>query len=149
MHYSLQGGPSGRGQNLTSNWELHFSIRSLYCDGTLNWITRNSVPRPDGPPCSTFDKIGRSGIYVPQAHSINWGRFTRVDDLRIPNHWSDLPFPQAANCAHVKCECGPADDATPRGRRTDDRIGGERRDATPLRHWVYSRKKPSVGIFKP
>ena len=35
MHYSLQGGPSGRGQNLTSNWELRFSIRSLYCDGTV------------------------------------------------------------------------------------------------------------------
>ena len=52
--YNLQGGPFGRGQPLvTSNWKLHFSIRSLYCDGTLNFMSTNtsSVPRPDGPPC--------------------------------------------------------------------------------------------------
>ena len=36
---------------LTLNWELRFSIRRLYCDGTLNLMSTNSVPRPDGPPC--------------------------------------------------------------------------------------------------
>ena len=33
---------------LTSNWEFRFIIRS---DGTLNLMSTNSVPRPDGPSC--------------------------------------------------------------------------------------------------
>ena len=36
---------------LTSNWELRVSIRSLYCDRTLNSMSTNSVPQPDGPAC--------------------------------------------------------------------------------------------------
>ena len=36
---------------LTSNWELRFSKRSVYCDGTLILMSTNSVPRPDGPRC--------------------------------------------------------------------------------------------------
>ena len=36
---------------LTSNGELRFSIRSVYCDGTLNLMSTNIVPRPDGQPC--------------------------------------------------------------------------------------------------
>ena len=36
---------------LTSNWELRFSKINLYCDRTLNLMSTNSAPRPDGPPC--------------------------------------------------------------------------------------------------
>ena len=37
---------------LTSIWKLHFSIRSLYCDGTFVLMSTKACNQPDGPPCS-------------------------------------------------------------------------------------------------
>ena len=42
---------------LTLKYELQFSIRSLYCRGTFNWMSTNCVPRPDGPPCTSSFQI--------------------------------------------------------------------------------------------
>ena len=44
---------------LTSKWESCFCIRSLYCGGTLNLMSTNSVPGPDGPPCSLYNRVVR------------------------------------------------------------------------------------------
>ena len=36
---------------MTLKYELHFTIRSLYCSGTFNLMSTNCVPQPKGPPC--------------------------------------------------------------------------------------------------
>ena len=42
---------------LTSNWELHFSIRRLYCDGTFALISTKGSVQPVGPPCMPLSAI--------------------------------------------------------------------------------------------
>ena len=49
---TVQGGPSGHGQPFVDfKLGVMFSIRSLYCDVTLNFMSTNSVLRPHGQTC--------------------------------------------------------------------------------------------------
>ena len=36
---------------LTVMWKLQFNIRSLYCDGTVNVMSKRTLPRSYGSPC--------------------------------------------------------------------------------------------------
>ena len=58
---------------LTLKYELDFSIRSLYCGGTFNLMSTNSVPQPDGPPCNVHSFVKQKltlQVGCPQKHPV-------------------------------------------------------------------------------
>ena len=60
-------------------FEEGFSIRSLYCDGTLNFLSTNCVPRPDRPPCRSLNRLkGRDWNWTP---ILTQGRYQEIIHL--------------------------------------------------------------------